>query len=266
MLFRSLQFGCVAVHLDLAPRQTVVDLIRDEQGLVDGELFRGYAGRHHSGLHVLAGTARPEQTELLSGGDLERLLQTAAAAYGTVVVDAGSVLDERTLAVLDAADRVLVATTDDPVAAGNTAKLLETLDRLGYPAGKVHLARLRSAAGSALPPGLAAVAPGEAAIHLGQRPHVGALGDPRRKLFDRHPQGVDIALRGEAGALVEHRGEWVYVDGVRVARLCTDNEFNRRLVAEKNGVVRRLGEAIRSGWGFRHGKVEPNHMPTPVPE
>ena len=104
----DLQFGGIAVHLDLAPRQTIVDLVHDQQGLLDPELLRGYTARYDTGLHVLAGTARPEQTELLGGDHLEQLLQTASRAYSTVIVDAGSSLDERTLQILDWADTIIL--------------------------------------------------------------------------------------------------------------------------------------------------------------
>ncbi len=50
----DLSFGQVASHLNLQPKQTLLELARDEAALREPELFRTYAIHHASGLHVLA--------------------------------------------------------------------------------------------------------------------------------------------------------------------------------------------------------------------
>src|ERR1044072_4123618 len=50
----ALQFGGVATLLNLDPKQTLADVVRDEAPLKEPELLRTYAMRHDSGLHVLA--------------------------------------------------------------------------------------------------------------------------------------------------------------------------------------------------------------------
>ena len=56
----ALQFGGVATLLNLDPKQTIADVVRDETALHEPELLRTYAMRHDSGLHVLAAPAAPE--------------------------------------------------------------------------------------------------------------------------------------------------------------------------------------------------------------
>lgn len=104
----ALQFGGVATHLNLHPRQTMADLVRDDAGMREPELLRGYAVRHESGLHVLAAPAAPEAAEMISAAHVGRILETALEAYDRVVVDAGSALDESVLTVLEAADTVIL--------------------------------------------------------------------------------------------------------------------------------------------------------------
>jgi pilus assembly protein CpaE len=104
----DLQFGGVAVHLDLKPRQTLADLVRDDVAIGDAELVRGYATRHESGLHVLAGVASPEQGELVTQLALGRILRNITATYDLVIADVGSHLDERSLQVLEWADAVIL--------------------------------------------------------------------------------------------------------------------------------------------------------------
>lgn len=132
----DLQFGGVSIHLDLSPRQTVIDVSRDEQALDDADLLRGYATRHDSGLHVLAGPATPEQTELVNHEHLARLLHTSAQAYESVVVDAGSILDERSLTILDWADRVVVPFQPEIPALKAVHSLLDYLNSVGDVASK----------------------------------------------------------------------------------------------------------------------------------
>jgi pilus assembly protein CpaE len=104
----DLQFGQVATHLNVTPRQTIADLVRDEPSQREPELLRTYVSHHPSGLDVLAAPGSPELAELVSPEHVGRVLDTALLAYDAVVVDTGSALDERSMAVLDAAEVVLV--------------------------------------------------------------------------------------------------------------------------------------------------------------
>ena len=55
-------------HLNLDPKQTIADVVRDEAALREPELLRTYAMRHDSGLHVLAAPAAPEAAEIDHAG------------------------------------------------------------------------------------------------------------------------------------------------------------------------------------------------------
>ena len=104
----DLQFGQVATHLNVTPHQTIADLVRDEQSQREPELFRTYVSHHPSGLDVLAAPGSPELADLVTPEHIGQVLETALLAYEAVVVDAGSNLDERSLAVLEAAEVVLL--------------------------------------------------------------------------------------------------------------------------------------------------------------
>jgi pilus assembly protein CpaE len=132
----DLQFGAVGVHLDLSPRQTLVDLIRDDLALNDGELVRGYATRHDSGLHVLPAGSSPEQSELVTEPLLGRLLRSAASHYNFIIADAGSHLDERTMEVLEWADSVILPFQPEIPALKAVHSLLEYLNTTSNIASK----------------------------------------------------------------------------------------------------------------------------------
>jgi pilus assembly protein CpaE len=101
-------FGQVATHLNVKPRFTVADLARDDVGLHEPDLLRTYAENVAPGLHVIAAPATSEMGRLITAAQVELLLTTAPLAYEALVVDAGSTLDERSLAILDQAEAVIV--------------------------------------------------------------------------------------------------------------------------------------------------------------
>ena len=104
----DLQFGGVATHLNVRPRQTVADLARDDQSRRDTELVRGYASQTGYGLAVFAAPSSPELAETVSAAHIEELLTSICAAYEYVIVDAGSYLDERSMTVLERAEGVII--------------------------------------------------------------------------------------------------------------------------------------------------------------
>lgn len=127
----ALQFGGVATHLNLRPRQTLADVVRDEAALREAELLRSYATSHSSGLQVLAAPAQPEAAETITQAHVDRILGTLLDAYELIVVDAGSTLDERVLAVFERADTVILPVYPEIAALNAMHALLEYLTETG---------------------------------------------------------------------------------------------------------------------------------------
>jgi pilus assembly protein CpaE len=103
--------GQVWTHLDLTPRVTLGDLLRDGHAQDDGAAFGAYLTRHASGLRVLAAPAAPFPG--LPAEQASRIVETALAAVPTVVVDAGSRLEPVTEAVLGLADDGLLVVSPE---------------------------------------------------------------------------------------------------------------------------------------------------------
>ena len=127
----ALQFGGVATHLNLRPRQTLADIVRDDAAMREAELIRSYATPHSSGLHVLAAPAQPEAAETITQSHVDRILGTLLDAYELVVIDAGSTLDERVLAVFERADTVILPVYPEIAALNAMHALLEYLTETG---------------------------------------------------------------------------------------------------------------------------------------
>jgi pilus assembly protein CpaE len=126
-----LQFGQVTTHLNLEAKQSLADVVRDEAALREPELLRTYAARHESGLYVLAAPSTPEMAELVEPKHVEQILQTVLGSWDEVVVDAGSVLDERTMAVFELADTVVLPVYPEIAALKAVNALIEYLSETG---------------------------------------------------------------------------------------------------------------------------------------
>jgi pilus assembly protein CpaE len=122
----DLSFGAVAMHLDIRPRFSIVDAVRDDLALDDPEVLRQYA-TVADGLAVFTAPLTPDQAELVTGEHLRRLLAVAAAAFDVTVVDLGSAFDERVLTVVGLADRVAILTTPEIPALRSVRALMEAL-------------------------------------------------------------------------------------------------------------------------------------------
>ena len=127
----DLQFGQVATHLNMKPRQTLTEVARDEQALHEPELLRSYIEKHGSGLHVLAAPSLPDSGGLLGAEQVDLLLGVLRTAYDIVVIDAGSALDERTLAIFERAETVILPIAPEIGALNALHSLMDYLAEVG---------------------------------------------------------------------------------------------------------------------------------------
>jgi pilus assembly protein CpaE len=133
----DLQFGQIATHLNVDPRQTLADVVRDEAALREAELLRTYATRHDSGLHVLAAPPNPDSASLITADHVDQILTTLLDTYYQVVEDTSAWLDERTLRALEHAETVLFVVNPEIAALKAVTALVEYLNEAGTVAGKL---------------------------------------------------------------------------------------------------------------------------------
>ena len=131
LLDMSLQFGGVASHLNLRAKQTLADVVRDETAMREPEIMKTYAMRHQSGLHVIAAPGSPEGAELVTPDLVETVLRVLLEGYDSIVIDAGSILDERTMRVLDRAEAVVLTVYPEMTALNAVHTLLDYFNEVG---------------------------------------------------------------------------------------------------------------------------------------
>jgi pilus assembly protein CpaE len=134
----NLQFGDVAILLDLTPRRTLADLV-SETDLLDGATLDGYLMLHASGARVLPAPLRPEYAEMVTTNQVERVLKLLREQYEYVIVDTRPVFDDIILTALDRADSILTIATLDVLAIKSLKLGLEVMASLHYESAKVKL-------------------------------------------------------------------------------------------------------------------------------
>ena len=134
----DLTFGDVGVMLNLPPSRTISDLIPYANQL-DEELLDTILATHPSGLRVLLAPPKPELADLVTPEHMSLIVARLRELFDYVIVDTMVTLNDLTLAILDAADKVLVVTTPEIPAIKNVRAFLDTASALGYPADKIEV-------------------------------------------------------------------------------------------------------------------------------
>jgi pilus assembly protein CpaE len=133
----DLSFGQVASHLNLTPKQTVLELARDAAGQHDPEVFRTYAIHHPGNLQVLAAPLGPGYASLITAQHIEQILGVASEAYEVVVVDAGTALDERAMTIFGRSDTTIIPVLPEIPALNSVHVMFDQLSDIGAMGGSV---------------------------------------------------------------------------------------------------------------------------------
>ena len=132
LLDLDLEFGDVAIALQLVPERTLVDLI-PMAGTIDEHGIRSVLTSAGSGIDAVLAPTAPGDAARIGAALVPELVRALRAMYDVIVIDTPPAVTEHVLAAFDLADvTVLLATLDVP-ALKNLKVSLDTLDLLGYP-------------------------------------------------------------------------------------------------------------------------------------
>jgi pilus assembly protein CpaE len=128
----ALQFGDVAVSLNLQSKNSFVDLASRidelEVDIVDEVLLQ-----HDSGLRVLAAPPRPEMADEVNAAQVRTVLEFLKQHFAYVIVDSSSTMDDITLTVLDLADLLVSVATPEIPSIKDARLLFDLLNVLEFP-------------------------------------------------------------------------------------------------------------------------------------
>ncbi|MCP9442419.1 MAG: AAA family ATPase [Nitrospira sp.] len=127
----SLQLGVCALMLDVVPKTTIVDAVREKTRL-DETMLRQLAVRHECGLYVLAAPANAIDASEVDEESVYRVLNLARRAFSFVVVDTFPMLDSTVMAVLDVTDLGFIVMQGTAPSVVGMVKFLPMLKGLGF--------------------------------------------------------------------------------------------------------------------------------------
>jgi Flp pilus assembly CpaE family ATPase len=131
LLDLDLQFGDLALMLDLEPNGEMVEIIRDPSRL-DGALLRASMTRHKSGLFVLPAPGEFVPLDALRVAAAVKLVELARQDFDFVVVDLPLAVPQWLEAVLQHTDQLYVVTQLNVAAIRQTRRLLDFIKEEGH--------------------------------------------------------------------------------------------------------------------------------------
>jgi Flp pilus assembly protein, ATPase CpaE len=126
----NLQFGDVAVFLNMMPKKTIADLT--QAGWLQYSDIQSYLLTHNSGMEVLIAPSRPEYAEYVTPEHINKILNEVKSYFDFIICDNSSSFDGISLANLDVTDQIWLVVTPDIPALKNIKLSLEVLEGLNH--------------------------------------------------------------------------------------------------------------------------------------
>jgi pilus assembly protein CpaE len=134
----NMSFGAIAVIMNLVSTKTIKDLA-DKISEMDRDLINDVMQTHASQVKILLAPPNPQLGELVTSDHLRAILEGLKREFDYVVVDTQSSFQDRALAVLDLADRIVALMTLEMPCIRNIKLFLEVAELLEYPSEKTLL-------------------------------------------------------------------------------------------------------------------------------
>jgi pilus assembly protein CpaE len=134
----DLQFGDVAIMLNVSVKNTISDLIKEINQL-DEDMMDEYLVTHFSGVRVLPAPIKPEYAEYITAMHVEKIINTLKASNHYVIVDTSASFHETVLASLDMSDKILMISTLDLPTIKNIKSGLDVMESLHYSNEKIKV-------------------------------------------------------------------------------------------------------------------------------
>lgn len=183
----SLQFGDVSVMLNMKAVTSIADL-SDRGNELDQDLISSISQIHRSNLNVLLAPPRPEMADIVTEENIKQLLASLKESFDFIIVDTTSYLSEKTLAVLDMADRIVLIAQQNLSSLKNVSRFFDLAESLEYETQKVWLVvnRAKSKQGK----GISVHDVGKAL----KRPIYGTIPDDEITVNDASNRGIPMVM------------------------------------------------------------------------
>ncbi|MPM37725.1 Chemotaxis response regulator protein-glutamate methylesterase [bioreactor metagenome] len=145
----NLQFGDVAMALNLMPKASISDMVTDIEHL-DEKVLSRYMVNFTENLHILPAPFQPEKAESITQQQLTSVINLLKKHYHYIIVDTAPLFNDIILGIMDITDLLLLLAVPDIMTTKNIRLSLDTLNTLGYPQEKMLLVLNRANSKSGL--------------------------------------------------------------------------------------------------------------------
>ncbi|MGF7185896.1 pilus assembly protein CpaE [Desulfitispora alkaliphila] len=127
----DLQFGDVAVMLNVLPKKTITELSQDFEDFDERELEE-FLVKHETGIKILPAPNRPEYAELITATQIEKIINLLKKNYDYIIVDTPPFFHETNMVALDMSDQILLVVALDLSTIKNAKLSLEVFETLHH--------------------------------------------------------------------------------------------------------------------------------------
>lgn len=137
----DLQFGDVAILMNIIPKATIADMAReiDRYGEIDDNFVETFLFNYNGQLKVLPAPFRPEEGEYVKGEHINKILKVLRSKFDYIVIDVPKYLHDTALVALEASDEIFLILEMDVPTIKNGKLCTNIMKSLNYSADKVKI-------------------------------------------------------------------------------------------------------------------------------
>ncbi len=140
----DLQFGDIALLLNVAPKSTIAHIAELAPNPMDADFLEAHISDSSTGVRILAAPLKPEYAEVVTPQIVAQVLSVVKDLYDYVFIDTVPSFGAEVLEALDISDGVFLVVAPDFPALKNVTLGIAVMDTLNYTQDKVHLILNRS--------------------------------------------------------------------------------------------------------------------------
>ena len=125
----DLAFGEQHLLLDLEPKDTIVELAQDPEG-ISIERVNAFSILHSSGVNLLAAPKSPEYAEYISANHITSIIRSVRPYYEYIIIDVPSNFSDETVAALENSDEIMLVNTPDILSLRGAKNAINVLSQL----------------------------------------------------------------------------------------------------------------------------------------
>ncbi len=134
----NFKLGNAALYLNIKPKFSIMDVALNLTN-IDGERLKKSLPKHSSGVCMLPGPSRLEDSESLKGLQVEKILTILKNLFDYIIIDTSREFDDLNIKALDSSDLILAIANIEIATIYNAKSCLDLFKRMGYDKDKVRL-------------------------------------------------------------------------------------------------------------------------------